>query len=400
MSKKRAFLVDLPIYRLKILAEREFIEMKKLKDIAKSYKLSLIIGIVAIALIVVFALIGMIGKPALLIPFRSVLSSGKGWGYTTTMKEFLRNIVIGIGVKAGWHSSFAKVVIAAGFWVDLLLCVVFVVKAIRNGEKKRIAPVILLWLTVVGLLYLLEVSVYGAEVGALARRATLALVAFLLLGVIALIALFAAYKAGGREEAVAEEAAAPAVEEKKEEVDAAKKEEVEALEKKVADLEKKIAALEKGKADKGEVVAPAPTPVVVKVETPAPVADSKLKIERIPFATKLRKADKDLRAKYKELAAYIEDSYGISPRESIAGMTWSAHREKIVFVTVIGKHLRVNFALNADDYSDTKLPVVNSDSKKFEALPLTLKVKSDLSLRRAKALVDDAMKGKGIEKKA
>ncbi|HBS03171.1 MAG TPA: hypothetical protein DEA63_04860 [Firmicutes bacterium] len=54
--------------------------------------------------------------------------------------------------------------------------------------------------------------------------------------------------------------------------------------------------------------------------------------------------------------------------------------------------------MNPDDYANTTIPVIRNESKKFEDLPLEFKIKSDLSLKRAKALVDDVMKAKGIEK--
>ena len=121
------------------------------------------------------------------------------------------------------------------------------------------------------------------------------------------------------------------------------------------------------------------------------------KHRRAKFETRLKNAEPELRSKYYELRDYVR-SYGIKDRMSIPGLTFSLHRERYVFITISGKKLKVFFALNPDDYANTTIPVIRNESKKFEDLPLEFKIKSDLSLKRAKALVDDVMKAKGIEK--
>ncbi len=139
----------------------------------------------------------------------------------------------------------------------------------------------------------------------------------------------------------------------------------------------------------------------VQISTAAGTADDPFaalgKHRRAKFETRLKNADPELRAKYYELRDYIR-SYGIKDRISIPGHTFSLHRERYAFLTVSGKKLKVFFALNPDDYANTTIPVIRNESKKFEDLPLEFKIKSDLSLKRAKALVDDVMKAKGIEK--
>ena len=121
------------------------------------------------------------------------------------------------------------------------------------------------------------------------------------------------------------------------------------------------------------------------------------KRHRAKFETRIKTADQELRDKYYELRDYVR-SYGIKDRMSVPGVTFSLHRERYVFITIAGKKLKVYFALNPNDYKDSTIPVVENTSKKFEDLPVELKVKSDLSLKRAKALVDDVMKSKGVAK--
>ena len=138
-------------------------------------------------------------------------------------------------------------------------------------------------------------------------------------------------------------------------------------------------------------------------EAPAPKAESEYDFpinenkHKVPFEEKLANAEKDLVEKYEGLRDYIM-SYGIKNRVSIPGDTFSAHRERYVFITITGKKLKVNYALDPKDYENGTIPVETNNSKKFEDLPLTFKIRSDLSYRRALKLVDDVMAKKGVTK--
>ena len=119
--------------------------------------------------------------------------------------------------------------------------------------------------------------------------------------------------------------------------------------------------------------------------------------KRASFETRLKKADADLRHKYYDLRDYIK-SYGVKNRISNPGDTFSAHRERYVFVTISGKHIKAFFALDPKDYESGTIPVEKMDSKKYEDIPCCLRIKSDLSYRRAMKLVDDVMAKKGVAK--
>lgn len=121
------------------------------------------------------------------------------------------------------------------------------------------------------------------------------------------------------------------------------------------------------------------------------------KRRRAKFETRLKAADQDLRSKYYELRDYIR-SYGLKDRMSIPGITFSLHRDRYVFITISGKKLKVYYALNPDDYAESTIPVIANSAKKYEDLPAEFKVRSDLSVKRAKILVDDVMKAKGVSK--
>lgn len=115
---------------------------------------------------------------------------------------------------------------------------------------------------------------------------------------------------------------------------------------------------------------------------------------RASFETRLKNADFDLRHKYYDLRDHIK-SYGLSNRLSIPGDSFSAHRKRYVFITINGRHLKVYFATNPDDYKDTPIPVERTETKKYEDLPLQFKVRSDLSFRRAVKIVDDMLTKEG-----
>ena len=127
--------------------------------------------------------------------------------------------------------------------------------------------------------------------------------------------------------------------------------------------------------------------------------DTKLKIKRVSFETKLRKADKDLKDKYKAIKAELE-SYGVKSRISFEGDSYRLHRIKYAFITIRGKALRLYLNLDLKKYKDSPIPLKDeSDKKKYESTPAVLKVRSNLSVRRAVSLIGDIMKDGNIEKK-
>ena len=152
--------------------------------------------------------------------------------------------------------------------------------------------------------------------------------------------------------------------------------------------------------------APAEEPVA---EEPAPVEEAPVEAEgetdrkiidavRIPFAEKMARADEDICDKYNELKQEIL-AYGCNSRISIGGDTFRLHRKPYVKITLVGKTLKVYFALNPSDFVDSPMPVVDAgDKSAYEEVPSLLRVRSNLSLKRAKELVALAFNRDGIEK--
>ena len=162
-----------------------------------------------------------------------------------------------------------------------------------------------------------------------------------------------------------------------------------------------------------EVPAPAPEPVVenkvepvVEETKPATeeVKEAKPKIIRIPFPTRLLDADDEMKANYNELKAECL-SYGLKSRLSNSGDTFRLHTKTYVKITVAGKSLKLYLALDPKDYENSTIPVKDAGGKNiYREIPVVFKVKSALSMKRAKQLIadacehDDLEQGKIIEK--
>lgn len=147
-----------------------------------------------------------------------------------------------------------------------------------------------------------------------------------------------------------------------------------------------------------KVSEPAPAPVKAKVETPRP-ASAKVdrEYERIPFQQRMKSADKEMKSNYNELKSEIL-SYGAKSRISNTGDTFRLHTKTYLKITVAGKSLKLYFALNPKNYEKTTLPVQDaSHIGIYQEIPLIFKVKSPLSMKRAKQLIADAMEADNLE---
>lgn len=159
-------------------------------------------------------------------------------------------------------------------------------------------------------------------------------------------------------------------------------------------LDRIVIAKEVKEAPKKETKKPAPAPAPVEEEDES----KKLSIQRIPFAEKIVKADKELQEKYNEIKSELL-AYGASSRVSIACDTFRLHRKPYVKITLVGKTLKVYFALDPKEFVDSPIPVVDSSDKvAYEEVPALLKVKSNLSVKRAKELAEMAFGKDGVQK--
>ena len=124
----------------------------------------------------------------------------------------------------------------------------------------------------------------------------------------------------------------------------------------------------------------------------------KVKVKRkrkASFESRLKSSEFDIRHKYYDLRDYLK-WYGLTNRVSLPGDTFSFKRKKLAFITIIGKRIRFYIALDPAKYEDSPIPVERAAAKKYADTPCMMKIKSDLSYRRAKKLIDDAMSEAGI----
>ena len=125
----------------------------------------------------------------------------------------------------------------------------------------------------------------------------------------------------------------------------------------------------------------------------------KKKIIRISFQDRMKLASLEQRQHYDELKNYLL-SFRVKSRVSSVGDIFRLHKEEYVKIAIAGKGLKLYLALDPKDYADSTIPVDDaSDKKMYQNIPLVFKVKSSLSVKRAKVLIDDLMKKKGLPQK-
>ena len=105
------------------------------------------------------------------------------------------------------------------------------------------------------------------------------------------------------------------------------------------------------------------------------------------FTAKLIQSSDETKAYYGELKNEVL-SYGkTKSRVSWAYDSVNAGRSPVVKFGIRGKTLCVYFALNAEDYADSKYKVENVESAKYEAVPCMYRIKNDRRLGYAKDLI-------------
>ena len=116
----------------------------------------------------------------------------------------------------------------------------------------------------------------------------------------------------------------------------------------------------------------------------------------IPFPARLKKAKSFVKVSYNEIKSELL-SYGLKSRVSNKGDSFRLHRKLYTRIVIAGKTLKLYMALNPNDYKDTTIPYKDgSKFKKYQEIPFIFKVKSDLSLRRAKSLIADMAAQQGL----
>ena len=119
---------------------------------------------------------------------------------------------------------------------------------------------------------------------------------------------------------------------------------------------------------------------------------------RLSFFDRILLVDDELLDIYNEIKNDIL-SYGVKSRVSSAGDTFRLHRVTYMKMIFAGKKVKLYMKLNPEDFADSTIPHDNAGDKKlYEEIPFVFKVKSGLSIRRAKALIAEMMEKEGIQR--
>lgn len=121
----------------------------------------------------------------------------------------------------------------------------------------------------------------------------------------------------------------------------------------------------------------------------------------VPFAEKMLTLDKNTQNYYDVINNTFASYRRIHGRVSQKGVSYRLGRDLIAKISVRGKTLRLNLALETKDY-DEKLYFQNDmrDVKSYQDVPFMVKVKSDRGLKRALELISSLAEKEKIEKKA
>lgn len=121
-------------------------------------------------------------------------------------------------------------------------------------------------------------------------------------------------------------------------------------------------------------------------------ADTEVALRRVvqkSFVGKLSQASKEQKEYYNELKNYILAFKRVNSRISWNFDSFNIGRNKVVRIAFRGLTMVAYFALNPEDYADTKYyPHDMGDKKKFEDTPMMVKIKSERGVKFAKELID------------
>ena len=117
------------------------------------------------------------------------------------------------------------------------------------------------------------------------------------------------------------------------------------------------------------------------------------------FRQKLR-ANKEARAAFKELKAYIEQFEKVRLIESDRYDTFKRGNTPIAKFTIRGKTLNAYLALNPSDYAESKYVFTDvSEKSSLKGYPMQIKLSSQRQLKWAKELIDDIAKNGELQRK-
>ncbi len=121
---------------------------------------------------------------------------------------------------------------------------------------------------------------------------------------------------------------------------------------------------------------------------------------RKSFTARLIQSKEESKQAYAELANYIY-SYGAKGRLSWSYHSFNTGRKNLFKLNVNGKTLRIYFGLTQEEAQAKGFAYLNfTESKKYEKTPAFIRVKSQLAVKRAKAIIDALSTEAGLKLKS
>jgi len=115
------------------------------------------------------------------------------------------------------------------------------------------------------------------------------------------------------------------------------------------------------------------------------------------FVYKLRTASELLKARYKEITAFLKKLGDVRVIRGRKGITYKLGNIRICKLAIRGKTLNVYVALPPENYLESKLVFTDvSATKAFAAYPMRVKLSSPRQVELVKELLKDAALGKGV----
>ncbi len=299
-----------------------------------------------------------------------------------------------------YGSSLAIIIIAGLFFYEALIYLVAgIIYLCKKGKKERVPGVVAGFVAVIGFVFFLAFIFEfagGASKGAIHGVWPYGLIVFavalLALTVLSVLATFTKYniefeKSSDEEKVVVHEKV----------VEVVKVKEV------VKEAEKAPEVKEEPKEEPKPEVKEEPKPEVKEEpkveEQPESFMGLGARRRRIPFESKIKRSNAEVRARYAELKKVL-DEYDLNDRFSIPGETFSYKRQKLIFITFSGNTLKIHFALDPKEFENSPIPMKSAaDVKRFEETPSYLRVKSGLAIRRCINLARRVMSEHKVPKK-
>lgn len=120
--------------------------------------------------------------------------------------------------------------------------------------------------------------------------------------------------------------------------------------------------------------------------------------ENESFAKKVISSNKIIKSQYQELKDLLL-SYGLNSRIGNSGEAFRLHRKTYAKISTTGTGLKICLALDPKTYSNSSIPIIDLSKKDaYKDIPLGFRINSDLSMKRARELVQRCLLENNLKK--